>query len=205
MLWTAIPLLILLGLSYNSLDDDMRELWLLALYATCLPAVLSLIAFFASREKLTSIKSGSSFKFWSPTTIYSMTLLFCVVGIAFLAYQNFWLKKTVDHLADQAGTAQAVSEFKRGRLILWEIVATNDTPRFSGLYDGPFEIWYGESYDGPAAWLYGQLRLDEAHNKQMRLMQLHPERFKAETQATGDQTRVANDANLPTNVTHNTN
>ncbi len=72
----------------------------------------------------------------------ALTLTFCVLG--YTLWQNFWWRLSVDYIAGEAGTAQAMSEFHKGRLILWEIDPTNNFPRFSGKYDGPFEIWLDE-------------------------------------------------------------
>src|SRR5262249_45191092 len=85
---------------------------------------------------------------------------------------------SVDLVADEAGASWAMSSFRRGQLAIWEINPTNDFPRFSGRRDGPFEIWLDEYHpDMPASCQYAERRKVEAHNKQMRYMYEHPERF----------------------------
>ena len=113
-------------------------------------------------------------------TIILLSALIIVASFAaWLAWENFWLRRTVDYLADEAGAGQAMSEFRHGQLVLWETVPTNDFPRFSGRYDGPFQIWFDEYHpDLPSVWHYGQLRHNEAHNTQMKLMHKQPAKFK---------------------------
>lgn len=113
------------------------------------------------------------------TIILLVALVLVASFAAWLAWENFWLKRTVDYLANEAGAGQAMSEFRRGQLVLWETVPTNDFPRFSGRYDGPFQIWLDEYHpDLPSVWHYGQLRQNEAHNAQMKLMNKQPAKFK---------------------------
>ena len=183
VLWGTIPLLILFAVSFDPLDEDVKAFWWLGILVSCLPAVLSLIAFMTSRARISSTNENAPNKCGKATVFLSVALTICIGVVLCLLWQNFWLKKSLDHMADQAGAMQAMSEFRRGRLVLWEIVPTNDFPRFSGRYDGPFEVWLDEYHpDMPSAWKYAQRRLDKAHNAQMRLMYQHPERFKTETQ-----------------------
>jgi|GEM_PF-5140920 hypothetical protein len=180
ILWGTIPLLILFALSLDLSDEDVKVFWWLGILASCLPAVLSLIAFLTSRAKISSTNEKVPNKWGKATVFFCGALTICIGLVLYLLWQNFWLKKSLDHMASQAGAMQAMSEFRKGRLVLFEIVPTNDFPRFSGRYDGPFEIWFDEYHpDMPSAWNYAQRRLNEAHNAQMRLMYQHPERFKA--------------------------
>jgi hypothetical protein len=183
LLWGTIPILVLFAASFDPSDEDMKIFWWPGFLASCLPTVLSLIAFLISREKkLSAIIPNSRGK---TVVLLSSTLTICIGFILCLFWQNFWLKKSLDHMADQAGAMQAMSEFRKGRLVIWEIIPTNDFPRFSGRYDGPFEVWLDEYHpDMPSAWKYAQRRLDEAHNAQMRLMYQHPERFKLDGRET---------------------
>jgi hypothetical protein len=105
--------------------------------------------------------------------------LFCsLMALAWALWQNFWWQKSVDYIADQAGVSWAMSSFRQGRLALWELNPTNDFPRFSGRREGPFDIWLDEYHaEMPGPWHYMQNRKIEAHNRQMRLMYDHPERF----------------------------
>ena len=102
-------------------------------------------------------------------------------SLAFLArtlWENYWWRQSIDLVADEAGASAAVSSFPRGRLILWEINPTNDVPRFSGRREGPFEVWLDEYHpEMPEPWQYSFRRHNEAHNRQMRYMYKHPERF----------------------------
>ena len=105
--------------------------------------------------------------------------LFVSLGaLGWALWQNYWWKQSVNHVADEAGASWAMASFRRGRLTIWEQHPTNDFPRFSGRMDGPFEIWLGDYHAGlPGPWQYAQRRKLEAHNKQMRYMYEHPERF----------------------------
>jgi hypothetical protein len=109
----------------------------------------------------------------------SAALVVALAALAYVLWQNFWWKQSLDFVANQAGATQAMSAFRRGRLVLWEINPTNDFPRFSGRYDGPFEIWLVEYHpEMPSPWQYSQRRLNEAHNRQMRYMYEHPAKFR---------------------------
>lgn len=101
-----------------------------------------------------------------------------LVTLGWALVQNYWWRRSVDLIADEAGTSWAMSTFRRGQLAIWEINPTNDFPRFSGRRDGPFEIWLDEyQVEMPAPWHYAERRKVEAYNRQMRYMYEHPERF----------------------------
>jgi hypothetical protein len=101
-----------------------------------------------------------------------------LVALGWALFQNYWWRRSVDLIADEAGASWAMSSFRRGQLAIWEINPTNDFPRFSGRRDGPFEIWLDEYHAYmPAPWQYTQRRKLEAYNAQMRYMYGHPERF----------------------------
>ena len=119
---------------------------------------------------------------WSPAVLLLVTLGWS----GYLLFQNYWWKRSLDIVADQAGASQAMSTFRRGDLVLWEISKTNDTIRFSGRHDGPFEIWLDEYHpEMPSPWQYSRHRLNQAHNAQMRYMYEHPQKFKADVQPRG--------------------
>lgn len=110
--------------------------------------------------------------------LLAATLLVSLGALAWTLWQNYWWRRSVDLIADEAGASRAMSSFRRGHLALWEINPTNDSPRFSGRRDGPFEIWLDEYHAAmPAPWHYAERRKIEAHNRQMRYMSEHPERF----------------------------
>jgi len=110
--------------------------------------------------------------------LLGLALLASVVVLVWALWQNYWWRRSVDLVADEAGASWAMSSFRRGRLAIWEINSTNDFPRFSGRRDGPFEVWLDEYHPYmPAPWQYAERRKIEAHNRQMRYMYEHPERF----------------------------
>jgi len=114
-----------------------------------------------------------------------------LASLGFLAHalwQNYWWKKSVDLVADEAGSSWAMSSFRRGHLAVWELHPTNDFPRHSGRHDGPFEVWLDEYHAMPVPWLYAQRRKLDAHNRQMRYMYEHPDKFRSEIQAGPKQT-----------------
>lgn len=107
-----------------------------------------------------------------------VALLAMLFTLAWALWQDYWWRRSVDAVADEAGASWAMSSFRRGHLAIWEINPTNDFPRFSGRRDGPFEIWTIEYHSTmPAPWQYAERRKVEAHNRQMRYMYEHPERF----------------------------
>ena len=107
----------------------------------------------------------------------SIVLGGALCALAWALWQNHWWRISVDELANEAGISWAMRSFRRGQLTLWESNPTNDSPRFSGRRDGPFDIWLDDYHDGPAPWHYAERKKLDAHNKQMRYMYDHPERF----------------------------
>jgi hypothetical protein len=90
-----------------------------------------------------------------------MPVLLAVASLAMLAtlswalWENYWWRRSVDFVADEAGASWAMASFHRGHLAIWEIIPTNDFPRFSGRRDGPFEIWLDEYHtELPGPWRY---------------------------------------------------
>jgi len=73
--------------------------------------------------------------------VLSIALLIFIGVTGYLLLQAFWWRKTVDALAATAGAAQAMSTFRHGQLVLWEIDTTNNSIRYSGRHDGPFQVW----------------------------------------------------------------
>ena len=110
--------------------------------------------------------------------LFGVVLVAMLVTLAWALLQNYWWRCSVDLIADEAGASWAMSTFRRGQLVIWEINPTNDFPRSSGRRAGPFEIWLDEyQAEMPAAWHYAERRKIEAYNRQMRYMYEHPERF----------------------------
>jgi hypothetical protein len=110
--------------------------------------------------------------------VLSLALVGSLSTLARALWQNYWWRRSMDVVADEAGVSWAMSSFHKGHLAIWEINPTNDFPRFSGRRDGPFEIWLDECHpDMPGPWQYAQRRKVDAHNRQMRYMYEHPERF----------------------------
>ncbi len=103
--------------------------------------------------------------------------------LAYVLYQNFWWKLSVDFVADKAGTSEAMTIFRMGHLTLYEINPTNENNNVhsSGRFDGPFEVWLDEYHpEMPGPWLYSQTRMNKAYNAQMHYMYEHPLKFKAD-------------------------
>ena len=110
--------------------------------------------------------------------LLGLALLALLTVLAWMLWQNYWWRRSVDFVADEAGASWAMSSFRRGHLAIGEINPTNDFPRFSGRRDGPFEVWLDEYHaDMPGPWQYAERRKIAAHNRQMRYMYDHPERF----------------------------
>ncbi len=107
--------------------------------------------------------------------LLGLALIASLVALACVLWQNYWWRRSVDLVADEAGASWAISSFRRGQLAIWEINPTNDFPRFSGRREGPFEIWLDEYHpEMPAPWQYTERRKIEAHNRQMRYIYDHP-------------------------------
>ena len=115
--------------------------------------------------------------------ILLVVALLVLVGLsAWVVFQNYWWRRSVDLVADEAGVGEAKTSFCKGNLVMWEIDQTNDFPRFSGRRDGPFDVWLVEYHAGmPSPWQYAQRRKIEAHNSHMRFMYDHPERFNKDS------------------------
>src|SRR5213080_2480949 len=95
--------------------------------------------------------------------VLGITLLASLAALAWTLWQNYWWRQSVDLVGDEAGVSSAMSSFRRGQLVLWEINPTNDFPRFSGRREGPFAVWLGEYHAGmPAPWQYAERRKIEA-------------------------------------------
>lgn len=110
--------------------------------------------------------------------LFGIGLLALVSTLAWVLWQNYWWRRSVDLIADEAGASWAMRSFRRGQLTIWEINPTNDFPRFSGRRDGPYEVWLVDHLANmPAPWQYAERRKVEAHNRQMRYMYEHPDRF----------------------------
>ena len=116
--------------------------------------------------------------------VLTVALGVCLCALMWAVWQNHWWRRSVDLLADEAGSSWATRSFRRGQLTIWETNPTNDSPRFSGRRDGAFEVWLDGFHDGPKPWQYAQRRKLEAHNKQMRYLYEHPGRARTEGAAT---------------------
>ena len=116
--------------------------------------------------------------------ILSITLSVSLGLLAWTLWQNYWWRRSVDLLAEEAGSSWAMRSFRRGQLTIWQTDPTNDSPRFTGHRDGPFEVWLDGYHDGPVPWRYAERKKLEAHNRQMRYMYEHPQRFRPEGAAT---------------------
>jgi len=122
--------------------------------------------------------------------VLSVALTASLAALAWALLQNYWWRRSVDLVADEAGASWAMSSFRSGRLAIWEINPTNDFPRFSGRRDGPFEIWLDEYHaDMPAPWQYAERRKIGRYNSPMRYMYEHPERFTPGKNAPGNNAR----------------
>lgn len=133
---------------------------------------------FAHQNNSNGCTMETSMKLRITVVLSGVALLATLSTLAWALWQNCWWRRSVDLVADEAGASWAMSSFRRGQLAIWEIDPTSDSPRFSGRRDGPFEIWLeGCRADMPAPWRYAERRKVEAHNRQMRYMYEHPERF----------------------------
>lgn len=102
-----------------------------------------------------------------------------VAVLGYLSWECFWWRRAAEMMADESGHGEAVQEFRRGALVLWETNPTNDFPRFSGRMDGPFQIWLVEYHpEIPGPIQMAQQRKFEAHNLQMRRMMEDPKKYK---------------------------
>jgi phage repressor protein C with HTH and peptisase S24 domain len=119
------------------------------------------------------------------TLALAIALLASLGALAWALWQIHWWRWTADLLADEAGSSWAARSFRKGQFTIWELDPTNDTVRFSGRKDGPFEIWLSDYHaEMPSPWQHAERKKLEAHNKQMRYMYDHPERFKREPAVT---------------------
>lgn len=120
-------------------------------------------------------------------TLRSAELVIAALGLALLVSLGFYgqsafreqqWKAEVENLAGIAGTTFALSDFHRGRVRLLVIRGENETPRFSGEKDGPFEVWIAQSLPiNGASYMFSNERIVAAYNTKMRYMQKDPKKF----------------------------
>jgi hypothetical protein len=119
-----------------------------------------------------------------------IALLASLGVLAYSLYQNYAYRTVLEATAEDDGRLKAMWSFHKGSLKLWQFEPTNHETRFSGHLDGPFEVWLTECPTNmPAAWTFAERIIWDEHNKMMRYMYQHPDRFKGDT--------------TPTNAVHN--
>jgi hypothetical protein len=93
-------------------------------------------------------------------------------------------KEQVFTFATESGSRQALSDFQKGKLQLYELNGEREKSEFSGRHDGQFEIWYKWYYPTlGAASRYGDAEYVEYYNDKMKYMYAHPEKFRQESNA----------------------
>lgn len=92
--------------------------------------------------------------------------------------QLWYWKNSMLVMAKYAAALQALSDFKKGELRIYEIVEDNDR-EFANRYEGPFEIWH-KPYHPILGYphKYATEMFVEMYNSKMRYMQAHPNDFK---------------------------
>ncbi len=106
-----------------------------------------------------------------------------VISLGFLGralWLNYFWKRAVEEAARQAGGASASLDFRKGKMVLWVFEGTDINVRYSGRHDGPFEVWI-DAYipDYPSPLEYMRRKIAEEHNRELRYMYDHAEKFIA--------------------------
>jgi len=118
-----------------------------------------------------------------------------VLGVALLVSLGclFWMvrqihvwRDTVDTVAEQAGGQWALACFRADKLMVYQMdvgaAETNGMPIFSGRRDGPFEVWLYPDYTELSMQArYGQRKVIEAFDAEMRSMYKHPKFYRQES------------------------
>ena len=115
----------------------------------------------------------------------------CALGFALLAARAYWQVYAPGGWRDQVygstgafASRQALDDFRKGRLRLYQLAGENDTARYTGTNDGPFEIWVGDFYPSLGrAHRYAREQFVEFYNRKMRYMYEHPEGFRENSEA----------------------
>ena len=86
-----------------------------------------------------------------------------------------------------AATLQALSDFRNGKLKLLKIEGRNESPKFSGQKEGPFEIWIVQYYPLLGnVHKFSQETYIEFYNRKMKYMQAHPNIFKTKEETSNE-------------------
>jgi hypothetical protein len=116
-------------------------------------------------------------------TLISLVALVTCFGLLAKTYWEIYSftgwKEQVFTYATQSGSKQALSDFQKGKLQLYELNGEREKSEYSGRHDGQFEIWYKWYYPtlGVAS-RYGDAEYVEYYNDKMKYMNAHPEKFR---------------------------
>ena len=121
--------------------------------------------------------------------VLGIALLVSLGVMAWVLWQNYIWRTTVDSVAEQAGGAWAQTCFRNGKLVVYEysvgVGETNGMPVFSGRRHGPFDVWLWPDYaELPMQSRYAQRKVMEAFDSEMRDMYKHRKFYRQESGAT---------------------
>jgi len=113
-----------------------------------------------------------------------------VFSIGWAVWRNFWWEQETYGLAGEVAVRQAMEDFRHGRLRLLALHGENESLRYSGSNDGPFEIWICQFYPSLGyAHRFSTEQQVKFYNGKMRYMHEHPEKFAATTNARSQKAR----------------
>jgi hypothetical protein len=117
--------------------------------------------------------------------VIAVLAILLLTSLGFLGrslWRNYWWEQEVYGLTGRVATAQAMEDFRMGKLRLRAIRGENERLTYSGSNDGPFEIWVPQYY--PTLGYPHRFSTEqqvEFYNRKMRYMHEHPEKFAAVT------------------------
>jgi hypothetical protein len=117
-------------------------------------------------------------------TILKVVIVILALAFAgsasYLVYQRWedlmW-KEEVYGLAGYMGATRALHDFHEGKLRLFVISGERSDDKYSGINDGPFEIWYPQYFPSVYPMRYSTEQMVQFYDDKMRYMQKHPEKF----------------------------
>jgi hypothetical protein len=111
-----------------------------------------------------------------------IALLGCILLIAWGYWQIYGIGGWRDQVYGAKGalaSSEALKDFRRGHLRLYQLAGETESSRYTGTNDGPFEVWIAQFYPSLGrAHRYATEQFIEFYNRKMRYMYAHPERFR---------------------------
>jgi hypothetical protein len=90
---------------------------------------------------------------------------------------------------------RALGDFRAGHLRLYCLGGENESAKYTGINDGPFEMWIPQFYPSLGrAHRYSTEQFIEFYNRKMHYMYLNPEKFGRKTEGVPETNRMSSAA-----------